>query len=72
MHDIFRYATKLTRDIFEGKANPSRNMHNRKPFRTKSQKAEARATARKCADGAYRSSALRSYHDAPRASSPKA
>jgi hypothetical protein len=32
-------------------------MPNLKPYRTKAQKAEARRTARKCADGAWRSNA---------------
>lgn len=71
MANIYAYATNLTLDIFEGKKNPSRNMHNRKPFRTKAQKADARATARKCADGAYRSKAGVSFHDAPRNSAPR-
>jgi hypothetical protein len=38
------------------------DMKNRKPFRTKVQKAMARESARKCDDGAYRSSAPVSYH----------
>jgi hypothetical protein len=37
-------------------------MPNLKPFRTKAQKAEARRTARKCADGAWRSEAPFSIH----------
>ena len=37
-------------------------MFNRKPYRTKAQKAEARRTARKCADGAWRSEAPFSIH----------
>lgn len=41
------------------------NMLNRKPYRTKAQKDEARRTARKCDDGAYRSSAPVSFHRAP-------
>lgn len=35
---------------------------NRKPYRTKAQKAEARATAVKCADGTWRSNAPVTYH----------
>lgn len=38
------------------------NMINRKPFRTKAQKLEARTTAVKCEDGAYRSTAPVSIH----------
>lgn len=60
------YSTQLTREIAEGAKNPSRNMHNAKPFRTKAQKAKARETAHLCDDGAYRSSAPVSYHPAPR------
>jgi hypothetical protein len=41
-----RFGTKLTREILEGKPNPSRNMWNGKPYRTKAQKASARADAR--------------------------
>jgi len=40
-------------------------MPNRKPFRTRAQKAEARRTARKDADGAYRSDAPFSLHGEP-------
>ena len=69
MADIYRYATKLTREIFEGKVNPSRNMHNRKPYRTRAQKAEARDKARRCGDGAWRSSAPVSWHPEPRGNS---
>lgn len=39
-----------------------RDMTNRKPYRTKAQKKEARSKARKDADGAWRSSAPVSYH----------
>jgi hypothetical protein len=52
------YATAFTRT---GK----HNMLNRKPYRTASQKARARATAR-LVDGRYVSSAPVSYHAAPR------
>ena len=38
------------------------DMKNRKPFRTKAQKAIARETASKGADGAYHSNAPVSYH----------
>jgi len=40
-------------------------MFNRKPYRTKAQKAEARRTARKCADGAWRSDAPFCLHGEP-------
>ncbi len=38
------------------------NMENRKPYRTKAQKAEAKAKAGKSQDGAFRSMVPRSYH----------
>jgi hypothetical protein len=50
------YATAFTRT---GKLN----MHNRKPYRTAGQKAQARATAR-LADGRYVSNAPVSLHSA--------
>lgn len=59
MANPMAYATAFTRT---GKLN----MLNRKPYRTASQKAQARATARKGEDGAFRSSAPVSYHTAPR------
>jgi hypothetical protein len=40
-------------------------MPNLKPYRTKAQKAEARQTARKRADGAWRSDAPFSIHGEP-------
>jgi hypothetical protein len=40
-------------------------MFNLKPYRTKAQKAEARRTARKDADGAWRSNAPFSIHGEP-------
>lgn len=63
-----RFGTKLTREILEGKANPSRNPWNGKPYRTKAQKAEARSRASKRDDGAYRSLAPVSWHPIPRQS----
>lgn len=42
-----------------------RNMTNRKPFRTKAQKEEARRTAYKCKDGTWRSDAPTSLHKGP-------
>lgn len=39
-----------------------RDVRNYKPYRTKAQKAEARKTAVKCQDGAWRSKAPVSYH----------
>lgn len=39
-----------------------RDYNNYKPYRTKAQKAEARKTTKKCADGTYRSNAPVSYH----------
>lgn len=47
--------TKFTRDGV-------RDMTNRKPYRTKAQKLLAEKKARKCSDGAYRSSAPVSWH----------
>ena len=43
------------------------DMVNHKPYRTASQKAEARRTAYKDKDGAFRSSAPVSYHTKPSA-----
>jgi hypothetical protein len=40
-------------------------MFNRKPYRTKAQKAEARRTARKGKDGAWRSNAPFCLHGQP-------
>jgi endonuclease YncB( thermonuclease family) len=40
-------------------------MFNRKPYRTKAQKAEARRTARKAKDGAWRSNAPFCLHGQP-------
>lgn len=61
------YATERTRAHLEGrKENAAKMLHNRKPFRTKSQKAAAREDATVRGDGAYRSSAPVSYHPAPR------
>jgi hypothetical protein len=62
------FMTKLTREILDGKANPSRNMWNGKPYRTRAQKIDARREARKCKDGAYRSAAPVSWHPVPRQS----
>ena len=50
-----KFQTKLTR---EGE----RDMRNRKPYRTASQKARAKAVARKDDDGTYRSIAPVSLH----------
>jgi len=50
-----RYQTEFTKS---GKLN----MKNRKPFRTAEQKREARLKAVKSDDGAFRSTALVSYH----------
>lgn len=60
------YMTKLTREILEGKKSPARNMWNGKPYRTKAQKVEARKSAHRCADGAYRSAAPITFHPIPR------
>ena len=42
------------------------NMMNRKPYRTRAQKALARSTAVRGEDGVYRSTAPVSYHRAPK------
>ena len=63
---ISPYATRLTRERHEGKKNPQIEMWNRKPFRTKAQKAMARDDAKKCKDGAYRSAAPFSMHAKPK------
>lgn len=39
-----------------------RDMTNKKPYRTKAQKIEARRTAVKCEDGTWRTKAPVSYH----------
>ena len=44
------------------------SLHNRKPYRTASQKEEARRTAYKGKDGAWHSPAPVSYHSAPKGS----
>lgn len=48
------------------KKDPVVNMLNKKPYRTKKQKLEARRLARKDSDGAIRSAAPVSYHAAPK------
>ena len=53
------HATQFTR-------TGTRNMQNRKPYRTAQQKELACRTARKCEDGAWRSSAPVSFHGAPK------
>ena len=65
-----RFGTKLTRETLEGKKNPSRNMWNGKPYRTKAQKAEARRVASPCSDGTWRSHAPVSWHPVPRNNTP--
>ena len=42
------------------------SLHNRKPYRTKAQKAEARRLAYRAKDGTWRSNAPFSCHPAPR------
>jgi hypothetical protein len=53
--------TQFTREHLAGEKNPSRNMSNRKPYRTAAQRKQARATA-KVIDGRHVSTAPRSYH----------
>lgn len=62
----YRFGTKLTREILDGKPNPSRNMWNGKPYRTKAQRIAARRDAERCSDGAWRSPAPVSFHPLPR------
>jgi hypothetical protein len=59
---MFAFVTQTTRDMLDGRKAVRRNMTNGKPYRTASQKAEARRTAVRCEDGAYRSSAPVSYN----------
>jgi hypothetical protein len=59
---ISPYATQLTRDISRGSRNPERNMLNRKPYRTPSQKRTARTMAKKGEDGAFHSPSPFSMH----------
>lgn len=54
--------TQYTIDDLNGRKVKRRNMTNAKPYRTKAQKAEAKRTARKGKDGAYRSGADVSFH----------
>lgn len=64
---IYAFATEITRAKWEGRApNMAKVNHNKKPYRTKAQKALAREDARKCKDGAWRSRAPVSFHPAPR------
>lgn len=62
---LHAYATKITR---EGGNTP--NFHNRKPYRNKLLKRIARDTARKCEDGAWRSTAPVLTHAPPRNNQP--
>lgn len=55
MSNHHAYATQFTR-------TGTVNTHNRKPYRTVAQKAEARRLAVKGKDGAWRSTAPVSYH----------
>lgn len=61
-----RYAgclTQYTRQKLEGAREPKVCMDNRKPFRTKEQKAAAVRTARRGLDGVYRAPLARlSFH----------
>lgn len=66
---ISPYATRYTREKHDGRRNPQIEMWNRKPYRTKAQKAEARQTATKCSDGAIRSNAPFSIHPKPKTAS---
>lgn len=61
MKTIHPQATQLTRQIAEGKKNPSICLDNRKPFRTKINLEKAHK-ARRGADGAYHSAAPLAYH----------
>lgn len=64
---LYAYATEITLAKLEGRApNMAKVNHNKKPYRTKAQKAEARNRAYKCDDGAYRCSVPVSYHPAPK------
>lgn len=67
MSNIYAYATEITLAKLAGRApNMAKVNHNKKPYRTKAQKIEARNKAYKCADGAWRSSAPVSYHSSPK------
>lgn len=58
--------TKYTREVMQGKREPSIDMSNRKPFRSEHLRSEARKVAVKHTEGRYRgtytSSGLKSYH----------
>jgi len=58
--------TQITTAAVLGKPNPGPSMYNGKPYRTKSQKALAKANATKRDDGAFRSSAPVTYHPVPK------
>ena len=67
MTNIYAYATEITLARLEGREpNMARVLRNKKPYRTKAQKAVAREKAYKSIDGAWRSSAPVSYHPTPR------
>jgi hypothetical protein len=62
---VSSFETKFTQMQREGKnpnPNTDRNMQNRKPYRTKAQKARAKSTAQKKSTGQYSSIAPRSFH----------
>ena len=54
-HKHLRHLTQFTREMMQGKINPTRNMENRKPFRTKHLKALAQDNCFKTANGHYSS-----------------
>lgn len=57
------YETMYTRTLrLYGPAKATIDMNNRKPYRTKAQKKDAKRTAKKGSDGAFRSLARRSTH----------
>lgn len=52
---------KTTREAHE-----TRDMQNRKPYRTKALKVQARAEAGLCEDGTYRSNVMTLIHEKPK------
>ncbi len=60
--NISSYETQFTRMHRQGDKSPTINTLNRKPYRTASQKAAAKANTSKTKDGYYRSTAPVSFH----------
>lgn len=65
--NIYAWATERTLAHLAGRAENTALMnHNRKPYRSKALKAQARREAVKCDDGAWRTDTPVLWHPAPR------